>query len=150
MQAFRSDSEAKNAFCDVLRTTGYSEVRVIAKPADVAGTLNGIEYLFEIKCTSQATKYFGSATLTEWRAAIQSPDRYRFVVACNMKDGWKFEQYTPAEFMQFSYVPPFKIFFSLSVDKRDVLERKVGKATRLTPSRLNKLIRYYDDLRDSS
>jgi len=47
--------------------------------------------------------------------SIRAEERFTFVVAFLRDDGWAFHEYTPDEFMQMSYIPPFKIFFNVPV-----------------------------------
>ena len=68
--------------------------------------------------TKRRDVYFGAATLTEWEQAVADPEHFRFVVAKTDDEEKEFEflEYTPEEFMNFSTVPPFKIFFNINFD----------------------------------
>ncbi len=111
----KSDLEAKQAYAEYLRNNeNYEEVMVTKSPADIIAKKDGKTFYFEIKYTSKEEKeYFGAATLTEWKAAVDQGNqgRFYFVVAFRKDGNWKFNKYTPEEFMAFSYIPPFKIFF---------------------------------------
>src|SRR5262249_14151521 len=107
----KSDVDAKRAFIATLLQRGYDSARVTSKPADITAQKGAEESYFEIKYTSQDREYFGAATLTEWEAALHHEERYWFVVAVNRDDEWVFHEYTPSEFMAFSSIPPFKVFF---------------------------------------
>ena len=113
----KSDVAAKTTFIAELLRRGYSNARVTRQPADITAEKDGKTYFFEIKSTSAEKSYFGAATLTEWEAAIRNEDRYRFVVAIRRDDVWMFREYTPEQFMEFSSLPPFKIFFHLPLDE---------------------------------
>lgn len=143
----RSDVAAKRAFVAVLCTRGFANVRVTQSPADITATRRGRTYYFELKCTEQTSRYFGAATLTEWEAALRWPKEYVFVVAMKNGRAWKFEEYSPIEFMEFSYIPPFKVFFNLRIGVRDLEKRKENRAIRLTEKRTKQLVRFYRSLR---
>jgi len=62
------------------------------------------------------------------------------VVALLRNGSWVFHEYTPAEFMQMSYVPPFKIFFNVGVDGEKVVRSREGsRSLNLSRNRLNSL-----------
>jgi hypothetical protein len=107
----KSDVGAKAAFKFELEERGYTDVRVVSSPADIAAKRDGEDYLFEIKVTTKTTSYFGAATITEWEAALRAPGRFRFVVARQVDGDWHFHEYSPEEFIQFSDIPPFKVYF---------------------------------------
>jgi hypothetical protein len=66
--------------------------------------------------TEKTDSCFGAATLTEWEQAFKTPDRYRFVIAIKGEnDTFTFREFTPAEFMQYSTIPPFKVYFNLNL-----------------------------------
>jgi hypothetical protein len=107
----KSDVDAKNAFKEELeKNEEYDKVEITSTPTDITAWKNDIKYYFEIKKTSKE-KYFGAATLTEWRAAKENPHHFWFVVAIKKEGKWLFEKYSPSEFMDFCTIPPFKIFF---------------------------------------
>ncbi len=87
----KSDVAAKQAFCAWLLAHGYSQAAVCASPADVVAHKNGMAWLFEVKFTRAKTLCFGAATLTEWVAAAENPERFRFVVAYQRQYEWKFD-----------------------------------------------------------
>ena len=109
----KSDVGAKEAFVAELLRRGFDEAKVTSRPADITARRGEVVYYFEIKFTQQDCRYFGAATLTEWEAALAHEERYRFVVAAKRDGLWVFHEYTPSEFMEFSYIPPFKIFFNV-------------------------------------
>ena len=71
----------------------------------------------KIKKTTKADNYFGAATLTEWAQAIKTPDHYRFVIAKTdaSEEEFSFVELTPAEMMEYSTIPPFKVYFNIAV-----------------------------------
>jgi hypothetical protein len=144
----KSDLSAKDAFIQELLRRGFDEARVTGSPADITARKGTEVYYFEIKFTTQDKQYFGAATLTEWRAALIHEDRYRFVIA-TMRDGfWTFHEYTPAEFMEFSYIPPFKIFFNVAVGKEKATQAKRGnKRVQLTRARVVQMVELFERFR---
>ncbi|MGM9739204.1 MAG: protein NO VEIN domain-containing protein [Candidatus Cryptobacteroides sp.] len=140
MKNTKSDIAAKAAFVEELRQRGFSNVKVVAAPADIEAEKDGEKWYFEIKKTTHNDKYFGAATLTEWVQAVTDPEHFRFVVAITTDRDQTFDfiEYTPADFMAFSTVPPFKIFFN--IDFRG--EKKVklgGKALMVSRELVEKL-----------
>ena len=111
--AFKSDVTAKQEFINKLLREGYDSAEVKARPADIVAQKDGETWYFEIKLTDHSDKCFGAATLTEWEQAMKTPEHYRFVIAIRHEDGtFEFRQYTPEEFMRFSTIPPFKVYFN--------------------------------------
>lgn len=111
----RSDIRAKQSFAQYLADNGYTDVKLITQPADILAKKNNQIWYFEIKSTSK-TKYFGAATETEWAKAIDTPENYRFVIIQSNEDKLRFKIYTPEEFMEFSTIPPFKVYFNVELD----------------------------------
>ncbi|MDP3955886.1 MAG: DUF3883 domain-containing protein [bacterium] len=137
----KSDKKAKEEFAEILKTRGYSDVRIVKAPADIIATKNGEKYYFEIKKTSAKKEYFGAATLTEWRAAYSNPNNYFFVIAQETIEGFNFIEYTPDEFEKFSSIPPFKIFFNIPLNGSSKVEpkRKNRSAVQFMKEKLTKL-----------
>ena len=144
----KSDIAAKNAYIQVLSATKkYSKVIITKAPADIIATdTNGINHFFEIKMTQNTTTYFGAATLTEWEAAMANPNTYKFVIAQGTSNNaFIFTEYTPAQFMQFSTIPPFKIYFNLNLQGA-TKKPKTRTARRLTATKLQRLLDFYKTL----
>ena len=143
----KSDVKAKNEFVKVLQGRGFS-ARVVSKPADIMATKDGQTWYFEIKMTKRADTYFGAATLTEWKQAVADPEHFRFVVAKTNDEESEFEflEYTPEEFMRFSTIPPFKVYFNINFDGSN---RKTLKATRLTRENLAIMSECFDRISDN-
>lgn len=140
MKNIKSDIAAKAAFVEELRQRGFENVKVVAAPADIEAEKDGEKWYFEIKKTTHDDKYFGAATLTEWVQAVKDPEHFRFVVAITT-DGeqtFDFIEYTPADFMEFSTVPPFKIFFNIDFSGKKKAKRG-GKALRVSRELIEKL-----------
>lgn len=140
----KSDVKAKTEFVKILRDRGF-ETAVVSSPADIKATKDGQTWYFEIKMTKRADVYFGAATLTEWRQALADPEHFRFVVARTdeTEEVFEFIEYTPAEFMEFSTIPPFKVYFNIYFDGR---ERKTRKATKLTKENLEVMSECFDKI----
>lgn len=141
----KSDVNAKQAYKAHLEELGYTNVRITNAPADIVAMKGGEEFYFEIKFTLKTEKYFGAATLTEWEAALKAPDRYRFVVARPVETGWRFNEFTPEQFLELSEIPPFKIFFRINLketqsgNKTDI---RKSEAVKLTLENLKKMIEF--------
>lgn len=140
----KSDVNAKIAFVKHLQGRGF-DASVVSKPADIMATKDGQTWYYEIKMTKRTDVYFGAATLTEWRQAVTDPNHFRFVVAKTNEEETEFEflEYTPEEFMRFSTIPPFKIFFNIYFDGS---ARKTRTATRLTRENLKLMSECFDTL----
>ena len=148
--AFKSDITAKQAFIDKLLAEGYDSAVVKAQPSDVVAERNGETWYFEIKLTDHTDKCFGAATLTEWEKALETPDHYRFVIAIRHDDGtFEFREYTPAEFMSFSTIPPFKVYFNIALDGKQKQRTSKSKspAIRLSENRLKRMLQLYKELK---
>ena len=128
----KSDEKAKTEFVKKLHERGL-DAAVVSSPADIRATKDGETWYFEIKMTKRTDVYFGAATLTEWRQALADPEHFRFVVAQTdeIEEIFEFLEFTPEEFMEYSTVPPFKIFFSIDLEDR-VKKRNGNKAVKLT------------------
>lgn len=147
----KSDVEAKAAFKEQLLSEGFERATVTRAPADITAVKNGQVFYFEIKYTARTESYFGAATLTEWEAAIENESQYFFVVASKRNGQWLFHRYSPDEFMKFSTIPPFKVFFSVDISEdRDIRNRGETKSIRLTRERLNRMTVLYKELRKLS
>ena len=152
MNAFnqKSDIGAKIAFKRELESRGYTEVRVIGSPADIRACRDDHEYLFEIKATSKSNNYFGAATITEWEAALRAPNYFRFVIVRQNGSLWEFREYTPDEFIQYSDIPPFKVYFRVpltDVPKRVTAKRR--KAVAATLENLRHMIEFRAKLKEA-
>jgi Holliday junction resolvase len=144
----KSDVGAKEAFIEGLLRRGFDEARVTGSPADITARRGTEVYYFEIKYTAQDSLYFGAATLTEWEAALAYEDRYRFVVATKRDGFWTFHEYTPAEFMEFSSIPPFKIFFHVAVGQEKATQARRGsKRVQLTRERVVQMVELFKRFR---
>jgi hypothetical protein len=145
----KSDIAAKKAFSEELMQRGYENVRITSPPTDITAELNGVKFYFEIKKTAATKKYFGAATLTEWRVAYQNPSTFFFVVCKEQGNRFRFTQYSPREFEKFSTIPPFKIFFDIPVDadEKAVFSRQGRTAIPMTKERFDELDRVYSNLK---
>ena len=141
----KSDVKAKAEFVKRLQDKGFS-VSIVSKPADIVATRDGETWYFEIKMTKRTDVYFGAATLTEWKQAIADPEHFRFVVAKTNEEESEFEflEYTPEEFMKYSTIPPFKVYFNIYFDGS---ERKTRKATKLTRENLKVMSECFDKIK---
>ena len=141
----KSDVAAKAAYVNELVNRGFN-AEVVQAPADIKAVKDDQVWYFEIKVTKHTDRYFGAATMTEWVQALKDPEHYRFVVAIDLGVGnWKFMEYTPAEFMEFCTIPPFKVYFNIDFTGK---KKKTGrsKAVKLTAEDFWKLVEAYDKL----
>ena len=143
----KSDVKAKTEFVKLLQERGF-EAKVVSSPADIKATRAGETWYFEIKMTKRADVYFGAATLTEWKQAMADPAHFRFVVAKTdeAESAFEFIEYTPAEFMEFSTIPPFKVYFNIDFEKKSK-KRGKGKATKLTRENFEVMDRFYEEIK---
>jgi hypothetical protein len=145
----KSDVDAKAAYVAHLLGNGFETAKVTGSPADITAIKGGETHFFEIKFTRQQKKYFGAATLTEWEAALNNKDRFKFVIAFQREGNWEFHEYSPDQFMTFSYIPPFKVFFNVLVGaKKDQSNRDGSQSVRLTPSRIQMMSELYSNFRE--
>lgn len=150
MANLKSDVDAKGAFAAELRQRGYSSVEITRSPADITARKAGKLYYFEIKYTRQRARYFGAATLTEWAAAVENEECFRFVVCSKRAGQWTFQEYTPADFMGFSSIPPFKVYFTVAVSGRPLQDTgRVSKSIALTRDRLALMLQFYREFRNT-
>ena len=147
MENLKSDVLAKAAFVRELENRGFI-AQVVQAPADIKAVKDGQTWYFEIKMTRRNDRYFGAATMTEWKQALKDPEHYRFVVAIDLGDGnWNFKEYTPSEFMDFCTIPPFKVYFNIDfTGKRSGRSNRKSKAVRLSSENFRELADAYESL----
>ena len=147
----KSDVKAKAEFVKVLEGRGF-EAKVVSSPADITAVKDGQTWYFEIKMTKRTDVYFGAATLTEWKQAIKDPEHFRFVVAKTNEEDSKFEflEYTPEEFMGYSTIPPFKVYFNINLDGKGRKARKARKANALTKENLEVMSECFERIRNDN
>lgn len=141
----KSDIQAKRAFVAFLEQQGdYDSVRIASQPVDVIALKNDVEFFFEIKFTTKRHSYFGAATLTEWRAALHAHDRFWFVIAVETNGDWNFRTYSPTEFLRFSYVPPFKIYFNIAMADVQPRTNRVSRKRPMTIGQIEQMSLFYE------
>ncbi len=148
----RSDVAAKHACLKYLEAKGFN-ARITGSPADITARKGGRTWYFEVKMTRQRSRYFGAATLTEWRQAISDSKHFRFLVAIANEDDSEFEirEYTPDAFMSFSSIPPFKIFFNIDFENNTTkLSKRKRKSIPLTQENFDRLDKCFSGLKSSS
>lgn len=140
----RTDVLAKQAFLEKLRSEGYT-AEIKAQPSDIIAEKDGETWYFEIKMTEKTDSCFGAATLTEWEQAFKTPDRYRFVIAIKGEnDTFTFREFTPVEFMQYSTIPPFKVYFNLNLQGATSRKRrKYNGAVSFSEDRFKNMLELY-------
>jgi len=85
---------------------------------------------------------------------MNHPDTFRFVVAREVEPfdcgNFVFQSYTPDEFLDFSTIPPFKVYFTLPLvgDSRKRQASNSRKAIVAARSRIQYLSKVYDELRE--
>jgi hypothetical protein len=148
--AFKSDVQAKKEFVKKLLADGFDSAEVKAKPSDIVATKDGETWYYEIKLTDRTDDYFGAATLTEWEQALKTPDYFRFVIAIRHSDEFEFREFTPDEFMQYSTIPPFKIYFNVNLDGKEKRKtEKPRKAISLTEDKLKDMLELFEKMHNS-
>ena len=143
----KSDVKAKEAYVKVLAEEGFKDIEIISTPTDISASKNGTKYFFELKFTNQTEKYFGAATLTEWECAINNLENFFFVICRIEKNKWLFDKFSPKEFIGYSTIPPFKIFFDVDLKNFDKKKTKETKSVKANFDNLNELVKVYDKLR---
>lgn len=145
----KSDVKAKQAYVELLKAKGF-KAEVTGAPADITAKRNGEDWYFEIKMTKREEVYFGAATLTEWRQALADPSHFRFVVAITNEEEteFRFVEYTPEEFMKFSTIPPFKVYFNINLTgkERRKCSSKKSSSKKMTKDNFKKMDRCYAEL----
>jgi hypothetical protein len=152
-QKNKSDVKAKEAFCEELKRRGFDSVRIVQSPADIEARKDGQTWYFEIKKTAQEKSYFGAATQTEWEQAFENPEHFRFVVARTneIESYFDFIEYTPEEFLEFSSIPPFKVFFNINFSNpkgKKKTNRKKTKSLEMTYKNFKKLSEFFKKLKE--
>lgn len=143
MTNIKSDLDAKTAFCKYLEDKGFT-TEIKQAPADIRAVKDGQEWFFEIKKTSQDKDYFGAATSTEWEQAFKDPEHYRFVIAQKQSDeSFQFTELTPAQLMEYSTIPPFKVFFNVPLSGEKKKTPRSSKALRLSKEAFESLNNTY-------
>ena len=144
----KSDVKAKEAYIKVLAEEGFKDIEIISTPTDISASKNGTKYFFELKFTNQTDKYFGAATLTEWECAINNLENFFFVICRIEENKWLFDKFSPKEFIGYSTIPPFKIFFDVDLKNFDKKKSKETKSVKANFDNLNELVKVYDKLRN--
>lgn len=150
MKNRKSDIPAKQAFVKKLNAEGF-QAKEESTPTDVVATKDGVTWYFEIKMTRHDDRYFGAATSTEWRQAFLDPEHFRFVVAIVDDDDnvLRFIEYTPAEFMEFSTIPPFKVYFNIDFTGKRKKSTRETKSIPLTREIFQFLDRCFEKVKPS-
>lgn len=115
----RSDIRAKQAYVEHLIKKGYIDVQIVNSPVDIIAYKNGQKYFFEIKATKRKNSYFGAATFTEWECALTNKDFFKFVVVKDTGGNCMFYEFTPEEFMEYSTIPPIKVYFNIDLNQKN-------------------------------
>mgnify|MGYP003954601151 CR=1 FL=1 len=144
----KSDVKAKEAYVKVLAEEGFKDIEIISTPTDISASKNGTKYFFELKFTNQTDKYFGAATLTEWECAINNLENFFFVICRIEENKWLFDKFSPKEFIGYSTIPPFKIFFDVDLKNFDKKKSKETKSVKANFDNLNELVKVYDKLKN--
>lgn len=113
----RNDAKANEAFINELQSEGY-EIIDRHHPVDITAKKDGKTYYFEIKKTSKSNRMFGAATFTEWEQALKHPDHFWFVIAKELNENeYEFIRVSPATFMEYSTIPPIKVYFNININE---------------------------------
>lgn len=136
----KSDLKAKAAFVRHLEGNGFTNVMAVKAPSDIVAMKDGVKWYFEIKMTKKTDVYFGAATFTEWEQAFITPETYRFIIAIETsgeEDEFDFIELTPSQLMEYSTIPPCKVYFNINLQNIKNTDCKKGrnrksKAIKLT------------------
>jgi len=141
----KSDVRAKSAYKKYLEDIGFCNVHITANPADITAEKQGKIYYFEIKMTKQTNSYFGAATMTEWKEAIRNPDTFKFVIAKTdeNEEDFEFIEFTPNEFLKYSTIPPFKVYFNIDLNDNKKVSKR-NKALQATKEILEEFISFFE------
>lgn len=144
----KSDTKAKSEYMKVLQGKGFSNIRSRKTPSDIIAERDGKTHYFEIKKTYKTEEYFGAATLTEWVQAVKTPELFTFVIAITdvNEESFDFREYSPDMLMPHSTIPPFKIYFNISLNG-ETKKRKRRAAIQLTKEIVDTLDRSHQSLR---
>ena len=112
----RSDIKAKEAYANCLTEHGYVDVQIVHSPADIIAYKNA---------------YFGAATFTEWECALKNKEFFKFVVVKEMDEEYEFYEFTPEEFMEYSTIPPIKVYFNIDLNQKNKV-KKNSKALKMS------------------
>ena len=155
-----SDKAAVDSFKKWLADKGYTNIER-GEGADVSAQKDGKTYFFEIKKTSKDgndknKSYFGAATLTEWKTAIENKDNYYFVIAIETKKEhsgpFDFYMISPQKLLLYSVIPPFKVDFNIRFeadkDGKLTFSRPARKDTTIVPNKkmIDWLIKQWEKL----
>lgn len=127
----RSDIKAKEAYANCLTEHGYVDVQIVHSPVDIIAYKNGVKHFFEIKATKRKNAYFGAATFTEWECALKNKKFFKFVVVKEMDEEYEFYEFTPEEFMEYSTIPPIKVYFNIDLNQKNKV-KKNSKALKMS------------------
>lgn len=127
----RSDIKAKEAYVNYLIQHGYVDVQIVHSPVDIIAYKNGVKHFFEIKATKRKSTYFGAATFTEWECALKNKEFFKFVVVKIIDEDYEFYEFTPEEFMEYSTIPPIKVYFNIDLNQKRKT-KKNSKALKMS------------------
>ncbi len=123
----KSDTKQKLAFAEFLKHVKGVDVDTIntkSQCVDVEAKINGIYKFFELKTSGKQESdlekqgYFGAATITEWKKAVENPQDFYFVyVIGNEKEGYKYMIVKAEDIFSYSMVPPFKINININIGR---------------------------------
>ena len=112
----------------ILDETGlFTEKKALGKgEADVImEDKNGDPWFFEIKqCSWSNGSLFDAATITQWYTWQENKGRYYFVFIKGSQRKRQFAFVKPEDLMEYSSIPPFKIYFNLHKDQ--IIDNYVG------------------------
>ena len=143
----KSDIKAKEAYVNYLTEHGYVDVQIVHSPVDSIAYKNGVKHFFEIKATRK-NSYFGAATFTEWECALKNKEFFKFVVVKEMDEEYEFYEFTPEEFMEYSTIPPIKVYFNIDLNQKSKVKRN-GTALKMSKEAFFELNETYKKLKNN-
>jgi hypothetical protein len=83
--------------------------------------------------------------MTEWKEAIRNPDTFKFVIAKtdDKENDFEFKEFTPDEFIKYSTIPPFKVYFNIDLNNYKKISKR-NKALQATKGILEEFISFFE------
>lgn len=170
----QNDKPQKLAAKWYLESLGYTDVKIISVGSDIICQKDGITYRVEVKGADSENKgkragidnkYFGAATHTEIKQALENEDTYLWLFAFraddrpenayNYSEGWKFVIYTTDELIPYLTIPPMKYYIDLpalnaSKPKQGKVSKEAKSIKNLTKDKIKNIIMTWDGMKDNN
>lgn len=154
----QGDVPFKKAFKEFLAHTmgiDKDDIKTTLNEADVVVFKDGKPYkYFELKTSRldddklKKKGYFGAASITEWKLAVDNPDDFYFVFMKGKDPDYEYMMVKAKDLYSYATVPPFAIDININIGKyldkfkvlsnNDVIEDIDAELTRLEPKERRK------------